>query len=111
MSRNSLQAQQENMVNTLDPITEQHNLILRKGSLNLPASKKAMALYKAPVISAKYKQVITHFNKPKGSFNGQRLAPIAQNDGQILEQSAPLFSGPYLAASKEYRNASHQINN
>ena len=49
----------------------------RKGSLNLQAQKKAMALYKAPVVKDKYRQVIPHFNKPKQSLtNGQRLAPI-----------------------------------
>ena len=35
-----------------------------------------MALYKAPVIKAVHMKNINHFNKPKKSFNGERLAPI-----------------------------------
>ncbi len=34
---------------SLDPITEQ-SFNMRKASLNLPAGRKAMALYKAPVV-------------------------------------------------------------
>ena len=37
-----------------------------------------MNVYKAPVIKAQYKQIVSHFSKPKKSFNGERLAPIDQ---------------------------------
>ena len=61
---------------TLDPINEA-SFNLRKASLNLPSQRKAVALYKAPVVQNKYKRVISHFNKPKNSYtNGQRLEPI-----------------------------------
>ena len=35
-----------------------------------------MVLYNAPVVKERYKRVISHFNKPKNSVNGQRLDPI-----------------------------------
>lgn len=53
-------------------------MIYRKGSLNLRTQQKAMNVYKAPVIKAQYKQIVSHFSKPKKSFNGERLAPIDQ---------------------------------
>ena len=59
---------------TLDPINEQS--FLRKQSLNLPAQRKAIALYKAPVVKERYKRVISHFNKPKNSFQPTKLEPI-----------------------------------
>ena len=72
-----------------------------------------MALYKAPVIKAQYKQIVSHFSKPKKSFNGERLAPIEQQkttNNPSFEQSAPLFHGPYLAESKDHRLTSGKIN-
>ena len=54
-SRYGLQTHQiDDTSQTIDPTTDQ-SLIYRKGSLNLQAQKKAMALYKAPVIKAQYK--------------------------------------------------------
>ena len=61
---------------SLDPITE-GQFGMRKASLNLPSQRKAIALYKAPVVKECYKRVISHFNKPKNSYTqGQRLEPI-----------------------------------
>ena len=58
-------------------LPQQQNLSLRKGSLNLRTQRKAVALYNAPVVKERYKRVISHFNKPKNSFNAQRLDPLA----------------------------------
>ena len=82
----------------LDPITEQ-SFNMRKASLNLPAGRKAMQLYKAPVVQERYKRVISHFNKPKNSFNGQRLDPILIKKGDSVTSSVE--NTPYLASSKD----------
>lgn len=69
---------------TLDPINEQS--FLRKQSLNLPAQRKAVALYKAPVVKERYKRVISHFNKPKNSYNGPtKLEPIFGKVNKTLD--------------------------
>ena len=44
----------------------------------MPSQKKAAALYMAPVVQEKYRQIVSHFEKPKNSYNGQRLAPITR---------------------------------
>ena len=65
---------------------------MRKASLNLPSQRKAIALYKAPVVKECYKRVISHFNKPKNSYTqGQRLEPIQSphNAANNLPQSPP----------------------
>ena len=60
----------------MDPISE-GAFNVRKGSLNLPSQRKALALYNAPVVKECYKRVISHFNKPKNSYTqGQKLDPI-----------------------------------
>ena len=85
-----------NLPMTLDPINEA-SFNLRKASLNLPSQRKAVALYKAPVVQNKYKRVISHFNKPKNSYtNGHRLEPIA-----TTKSSGQDFEAQFLAESKE----------
>lgn len=62
---------------SLDPISEPSAFSMKRGSLNLPSQRKALALYNAPVVKECYKRVISHFNKPKNSFTqGQRLEPL-----------------------------------
>ena len=85
---------------TLDPISEA-SFNLRKASLNLQSQRKAVALYKAPVVQNKYKRVISHFNKPKNSYtNGQRLEPIA-NSKSGASRNMEDFEAQFLAESKD----------
>ena len=52
----------------------------------MPAQRKAVALYKAPVVKERYKRVISHFNKPKNSFNGPtKLEPIFSKNNKTAE--------------------------
>ena len=81
---------------TLNPITELP-FNLRKGSLNLPSQRKALALYKAPVVRERYKRVISHFKKPKNSINGTKLEPMVKSGSDQVN-----YEGQFLLAeSKE----------
>ena len=52
----------------------------------MPAQRKAVALYKAPVVKERYKRVISHFNKPKSSFNGAtKLEPIMNKTSKTAD--------------------------
>jgi len=75
----------------------------RKTSLQSPSKSKAVALYRAPVVSEKYKHVIAHFKKPKNSCNGQRLDPIVgvKETIEILASSSDIVKG---AVNVEQKN-------
>ena len=52
--------------------------------MNAAAQRKTMALYKAPVVKERYKRVISHFKKPKNSYNGTRLEPMVKSGNDRL---------------------------
>ena len=70
---------------SLDPNDEQQLMINRKNKPNLPAQRKALKLYNAPVVDTKFRNVISHFKRSKNSLpNAQKLAPISvfpRNEG------------------------------